>query len=170
MRTKKLLACAGALLPAALALNLAAPERETVKVGTYDNRSIAIAYASSDFNPVGQKMKEFEEAKAAGDEARVAELEAWGPKHQRELHRMGFCTMPVNELLDHLEDRLPELAEELGVDVITRECDYTGPDVEVVDVTDALVRLFDPSEKALRWAAEIREKAPLHLDDLDHED
>ena len=57
-----------------------------VRVGIYDNRAIAIAYAASSFDPVSGKMKEYEAAKQAGDKKRVKELESWGKAHQRLLH------------------------------------------------------------------------------------
>ena len=74
-------------------------EPEKVRVGTYDSRAIAVAYASSRFSPVAEKMREFELAKQANDKERVRTLEAWGEKHQRGLHRQGFARVPVDDLL-----------------------------------------------------------------------
>ena len=134
----------------ALALTVAsvgnqdAPKK--VRVGTYDNRAIAVAYAPSKYNPVAEKMKERKQAEQAGDKERIAELDAWGEKHQREVHRMGFGRVPVDRLLAHVADRIPDVAREAGVDVIAWQCDYAAPGIEVVDVTDELVSLFDPSE------------------------
>lgn len=48
-----------------------------LRVGTYDNRAITIAYANSDLLPFAENMAEFKAAKAAGDTARAKELEAW---------------------------------------------------------------------------------------------
>jgi len=140
-----------------------------LRIGTYDNRAIAVAYANSRFNPVGEKMAEFEAAKAAGDTERVAALEAWGEKLQRALHRQGFARVPVDDLLSCVAERLPAVAEESGVDAIVFACDWSGPEVERVDVTRALVQLFDPSEQGLRWIDELLEQAPLDLDEIDQD-
>ena len=111
-------------------------------------------------------MKEFAEAKAANDDKRVKELEAWGKKHQRELHRQGFAIVPVNNLLEHVKDKLPAVAQKTGVVAIVRACDFTASNVISVDVTDELVKIFEPSEKTLKTIAEIRKVEPVDLDAL----
>jgi len=139
------------------------------RIGTYDSRAIAIAYAASDFNPVGAKMKEYEAARQAGDDAKVRELDAWGQKHQRQLHRQGFGRVPVADLLEHVKDRLPELAARLGVEAIVFECTYIGPNVETVDVTLELVKLYSPSEKTMKTAREVMKHDPVDLDEIERE-
>lgn len=137
------------------------------KVGTYDTRAIAIAYAPSKYNPVAAKMQEHKAAKEAGDQAKVKELEAWGEKHQRALHRQGFGRVPVDDLLAPVADQLARVAQENGVSVITASCNYVAPGVEVVDVTDALVALYEPSEKTRKYAEQIRSVDPVDLDDIE---
>ena len=140
---------------------------ETIKIGTYDSRAIAVAFAPSRFNPVKENMQEYNKAKAEKNTSRMKELEAWGKKHQRELHRQGFSTVPVNNLIAHVKDQLPALAKSVGVIAIVRECDFTAPNVEVVDVTDELVKLYDPTPKTLRTVGEIRKVAPADLDEVE---
>jgi hypothetical protein len=138
-----------------------------LRVGTYDNRAIAIAYGNSEFNLVNGKKKEYDAAKAAGDKKRIKELEEWGPRHQRQLHRQGFGRVPVTDLLEHVRDRLPEVAEKAGVDVIAFECNYLGPGVEEVDITLELAMLFNPSKKALGWIEDMKDVEPLDLDEIE---
>ncbi|MFZ5832812.1 MAG: hypothetical protein ACOY3P_22225 [Planctomycetota bacterium] len=145
----------------------AAEPRGKLRVGVYDNRAIAVAWAPSRFNPVAEKMKEMEQAKAAGDEAKQKELKAWGQSHQRKLHRQGFGRMPVDDLLAPVKDRLPEVARKTSVDAIVWQCDYAGENVEMVDVTSELVELFDPSPKTRKIAAEIVTKPPVDLDEIE---
>lgn len=141
--------------------------RKKLQVGIYDNRAIAVAYARSMHNPVNEKMKEFEEAKAASDTTRMKELEAWGGKHQRQLHRQGFSRVPVDDLLAHVKDKLPEVAQRAGVDVIAWLCDYTSQRIEMVDITKELVLLFEPSEETLKTVDEILKIDPIDLDVLE---
>ncbi|MGE3164114.1 MAG: hypothetical protein AB7O52_04370 [Planctomycetota bacterium] len=161
-----LLAC-GFFSVVAMAAVQAPPEGKRTRVGVYDSRAIAIAYAPSRFNPVREKTKELEQAKAAGDSRKVKELEAWGEKHQRALHRQGFGRVPVGDLLDPVRDRLPGVAREARVDVICAECDFSAADVELVDVTRALALLYEPSEKTLGYIDEIKQHAPVDLDEID---
>lgn len=135
-----------------------------IRIGVYDNRAIALAFAPSKYNPVGAKMAEHKKAKAAGDTARVRELEAWGEKHQRQLHRQGFGRMPVDDILALVKDKLPEVARKAGVDAIVWQFDYTGADVEIVDITNELVNIFDPPEKTRTWIREMKDKPPVDLD------
>lgn len=137
-----------------------------VRVGTYDSRAIALAYAPSKYNPVAEKMREHAAAKAAGNTKRVKELEAWGEKHQRSLHRQGFGRVPVDDLLAAVQTHLPEVAAKTGVDVIAMSCDYQGANVELVDVTDELVRLFEPSERTLGYVKDLKQRPPVDLDEL----
>lgn len=140
-----------------------------IRIGTYDNRAIAIAFAASPFNPVKAKMEAYEKAKADGDQQQMKELEAWGKKLQRQLHRQGFSTVPVSDLLQHVRGKLPDVAKTMNVVAIVRASDYAAPGVELVDVTDELVELFDPSEKTLKNIQSIRPKAPVDLDEIDHD-
>jgi hypothetical protein len=137
-----------------------------LRVGVYDSRAIAIAYGNSDYLPAKEMKQKYRAAKEAGDEARVKELEAWGEDHQKKLHFQGFGRVPVTDLLELVKDRIPDVAKAAGVDVIAFECNYTGPNVEVVDVTEELALLFLPSEQALTWLKEIRQVEPLSLTEL----
>lgn len=140
---------------------------KTLRVGTYDSRAIAVAYAASKFNPVADKLREREAAKAAGDTRRVKELEAWGERHQRDLHRQGFGRVPVDDLLDAVRDQLPAAARAADVELIAMDVDFASPNVEEVDVTDALVRLFDPSERTLGIVKDLKKQPPISLDEVE---
>ncbi len=68
-----------------------------LRVGVYDSRAIAIASGPTEwFNkPVREKMKEMEKAKAANDQQKIKELQAWGQQQQQKSHLMAFGTAPV---------------------------------------------------------------------------
>jgi hypothetical protein len=140
-----------------------APNDKKVRIGTYDSRAIAIAYAHSRFNPVGGKWAAYEKAKAAGDREKMKELEAWGEQHQRQLHFQGFSRVPVDDLLAPVKDQVAKLARERKLAAITMSCDFTGAEVELVDVTDDLVKLYDPSEKTLGRVRAVRGIKPAPL-------
>ena len=137
-----------------------------VRIGTYDNRAIAIAWASSKYNPVGEKVKELEAAKKANDTKKIAELEAWGPAHQRLLHFQGFGRVPVSELLEPVQPKIQELMKERGLSAVAMQCDALAEGVETVDLTMDLVKLFDPNEKTLDWAEQVKAHDPLSLIEL----
>jgi hypothetical protein len=133
------------------------------RIGTYDNRAIAVAYAASQFNPVGEKVKERDAAKQAGDAAKIAELEAWGKSHQRMLHFQGFGHMPVKDLLEYVKDGVAQVAKDQKLAAIVMDCDFVAADVEVVDVTDDLVELFNPTDRTRDMARKIRDAEPVSI-------
>ena len=138
-----------------------------VRVGTYNSRAIAVAFTASRFNPVIEKKKELDAANKAGDKAKVAELMAWGEDYQRRLHFKGFARVPVDDLLEPVKAGMTEVARAQRLDLIAESCDHVGDRVETVDVTDALVALFDPDEKTLATVAQVKKVAPVNLDELD---
>lgn len=156
------LAVVGVGQPSDAAADTDAPPSKT-RIGTYDNRAIAVAYAPSRFNPVKHKMAEYEAAKAAGDDKKVKQLEQWGQQQQRLLHFQGFGRVPVDDLLAHVRDGVAQLAKDKHLAAIVMDCDHVAENVEVVDVTADLVELFDPSDKTRKMAARIKDAEPVSL-------
>jgi Skp family chaperone for outer membrane proteins len=144
-------------------------EKAKLRVGTFDSRAIAIAYVDTDdFKQALTKMKEeHKKAKAEGDEKKAKELEAKGEAQQQLLHTQGFSTASVGEYLEHVKDKIPAVAKQVGVDVIVSKWDmvYQSPDAEFVDVTDQLVKLFNPNEKMLKIGEELRKHPPISLEE-----
>lgn len=157
---------------ALLALPLSAQAQETAKkirVGVYDNRAIALAYFGSDYNEFIKKRSEFQEVQKSGDSARIEELNEWVGKFQRQIHFQGFCRAPVDDLLLLVKDKMAGLASRTGVDIIGWYPDYTGAEVEIVDITDELVALFNPSESKLKEIKGLKGVEPIALSDVEHD-
>jgi Skp family chaperone for outer membrane proteins len=146
-------------------------KKETAKlrVGTFDSRAIAVAYGSSSkFNQtVKQLMEEYKKAEAEKNETKMKELKAKGQAGQQQAHMQGFSTASVNELLEQVKDQIPAVAKQAGVDVIVSKWDmvYQSPDAEFVDVTDLMVKPFNPSEKTLKIISELRKHTPISLEE-----
>ena len=140
------------------------------RVGIYDSRAVAVAFAgSAAFNRwMGDLKAEHGKAKASGDQERAAELEAEGAARQRLLHMQAFSTGQVTNLLDQVKDKLPAIHEKAGVSVLVSKWDKDGlaryKDAELVDVTMALVDAFSPSERQRKSAIAIQEHKPISLD------
>lgn len=141
-----------------------------VRIGTFDSRALAVAYARSE--AFGHYMKglraEYEKAKAEGDEKRVKELEAEGPALQELLHKQGFSTWPVDNILEQIKGRIPEIAKQADVEVIVSKWDivYQRSGLEFVDITDLMVKPFDPNEETLKILKELQNQDPVPLEEL----
>jgi hypothetical protein len=136
------------------------------RIGTYDGRAIAVAFVPSTINSVqlAELVKKAKDAEAAGDTARVAELRAKGAALQTLRHLQGFSNAPVDDILDHVRERLPEVARKAGVCAIVRETDFHDATVETIDVTDQIVALFNPNERTLKTVKDIRKHKPMSID------
>jgi hypothetical protein len=159
-----------------------------VRVGTFDSRALAQAYYRSDMflSHINDLQAEYEKAKAAGDEKRVKELEVesssptwpglgWPPSlaQQELLHKQGFSTWPVDNILEKIKGKIPEIAEQAKVDVIVSKWNivYQRSGVELVNVTDLMVKPFEPDEETLKIVEDIQKLDPVSLEELkDHHD
>ena len=141
-----------------------------VRVGTFDSRALAMAYYRSEafIRQVNDLRAELEEAKAAGDVERVRQLEAYAPAAQEVASQQGFSTGSVREIMEKIEEELPQIAEEAGVSVIVSkwEVAYKSPAVELVDLTPQLVALFEPSDQVLQWIEGLQGQDPIPVDSL----
>jgi hypothetical protein len=146
------------------------PAKETLRVGTFDSRAVAVAYAGSEkFDQyLGSMREKYDKAKEEGNEKVIKELEAWGPASQQVMHQQVFSIASVAEYLEKVKAELPKIAEEAGVDVIMSkwEIAYKNPSIEIVDVTSHLVKLFNPDEKTLETIETIPKQDPMPLLEL----
>jgi hypothetical protein len=175
LRTAMLIGCIGCLGSLASCTQSPAGKADThPRVGVYDSRAVAVAFVGSDvWNATeGKRLAalraEYDKAKAEGDTKRMAELDAKGRAWQALMHRQGFSTAPVDDILAHIQDRLPGIAEEAGVEAIVSRWDEEAlarhAEGERVDVTMALVDALKPTDRQRRAAIEIQRHAPIPLD------
>jgi hypothetical protein len=159
-----------------LALGLAAvaadaPQAGPARIGVYDSRAIAIAWAGSpSFTAwMGALRADHAKAKAAGDAKRVKQLEAEGAARQQRLHLQGFSTAPVDEILAHIKDALPGIQQQAGVSALVSKWDKEGqakyPAAEQHDVTLALLDALHPSDRQRQAAIEAQKHKPIPLDE-----
>ncbi len=118
------------------------------------------------------QLKQSKQAKAAGDEQRAKELyeELWA--HQKLLPRQVFRTESVDELLEHIKDKLPEIAASAGVTEIVSKWDKKRlaqyRSAKLVDVTNLLVDVFKPDDKTLAMIRELPKHKPLTKKQAEH--
>jgi len=136
-----------------------------LRVGVYDSRAVAVAYANStEFTEAMKSVQvDHKKAKEAKDEKRVKEIESQMKQRQLRAHEQAFSTSSVAPIITKVKDSLPGLAKQAGVQVIVSkwELNHQSPEVEIIDMTDKIVALFHVSERGLKWCKEIQQKPPL---------
>lgn len=137
------------------------------RIGVYDSRAIAVAYAGSPFQE--QKLRlmktRLREAEQADQTNEVARIRSDGESWQGRLHAQAFGTRPVEDLLEEIADRLPQIKSDAGVTELVSKWDKerlrAHADSSRVDVTMRLVDAFHPTDKQRERAVEIQKKKPL---------
>lgn len=140
-----------------------------IRVGTYDSRAIAVAFVGSEaFNKWMVNLKaESDKAKAEGNQKRVTDLEVQAAEQQKLLHKQAFSTAPVDNILEHIKDKIPEIAKAASVGPIVSKWDKNAlakyKSAELVDVTMALVETLHPNDHQLKIAKEIQKNPPVPI-------
>jgi hypothetical protein len=148
----------------------AAEEVPGLRIGTFDSRLVALAYARSEhFQKKLQKLHDdIAKAKAAGDDALVKKLSATGPQLQHHIEQQSYSTWPIDEILEIIQGELPAIAKRARVDVIVSKWAlvHQPADASFVDVTAQMVAPFKPSEATKKILEDMAKKQPLPLDQL----
>jgi hypothetical protein len=148
--------------------------KKSVVVGTFDSRVIAIAYYNTEahMSYVEGLKTEHAEAEATGDTERVKELKAIGEASQELAHKQAFSTWPVDNILETIEGKIPEIAKQANVDLIVSKWNivYQQTGIEFIDVTDIMVKLFNPDEQMLKMLEQVKMQNPIPLEELEKMD
>jgi hypothetical protein len=139
------------------------------RIGVYDSRAVAVAYAGSTFQET--KMKDLtaqsKKAREAGGVTEVSRLEVEGQAWQAKLKKQGFGTASVDDLLAHISGELPKIQESAGVTRLISKWNKAEldkhPKAAQVDVTLRLVDAFHPTEIQRKRAIEIQKIRPAKL-------
>src|ERR1035438_2626335 len=128
-------------------------KENTLRIGVYDSRAVAVAYGNSAefWKSLDTVKADYQKAKEAKDDKRVKEIETQMKAQQRRAHEQGFSTGSVATIMARIKGSLPEVAKKAGVKVIVSkwELNYQSPGIKVVDVTDDLVALFHVDRKSV---------------------
>ncbi len=177
MKTLKLILClmicSGIIVSAQAEQTNKTTKSGKIRIGIYDSRAIAVAFAGTKpFNVKNKKlMDKYEAAKAAKDKKLITELKAEGKAGQEQLHKQGFGTASVSNILEYIKDELPEITKKADVEIIVSKWDEATlskyKSAEQVDVTMSLVDAFKPNAKQRKSAIEIQKHPPISTKKLD---
>lgn len=142
-------------------------EKPKVKIGIYDSRAVAVAFAGSAIHEKQLKglNEEIKKAKDSKNTKVAANLENIGKSMQKKMHKQAFSTEPVNDLFFYIPNVLPEIQKAEGFEAIISKWDSENmskyADADKVDITMKLVDAFKPNEKQRKSAIEIQKSKPL---------
>ena len=139
----------------------------SIRIGIYDSRAIAIAYGNSNefMEVISDLQAEMTKAKAAKDDSLVRHIEKTAELLQVLSHLRAFSVGSVADILEKHKAEVDLVAKETGVQVIVSKFEliYMATDVDTVDITLPLARIFKPSDKALKSISEVPKHEPLPM-------
>jgi hypothetical protein len=140
------------------------------KIGTYDSRVIVFAYSRSQLFADHQKKfgLQSDSVTKAKDSTKLKELSVKAMSYQHLLHQMVFSSGSVLDIIGLVKDKLPEVAKQAGVVMIVSkfEVNFSDPSIEIVDLTNAIIPLFNPKENIEKMAGEIGKTKPVPIEEL----
>lgn len=169
-----LLSTIAGLLTPRLAAAADVPAAAPTKIGIYDSRAVAVAFAGSDAHKkqTGPIQADYAKAKQAGDEKRMKEINEQMKATQKRFHMQGFSTAPVDDILRQIEGDLPRIKKDAGVDLLVSKWDDATlakyPSAQKIDVTMRLVDAFHPTDRQRKSAEEIQKHKPISLKEAEN--
>jgi hypothetical protein len=142
---------------------------EPLKLGTYDSRIVTMAYSRSEhFTKVMNEMKESEAIMQSNDTAKKIEAIYKIFTKQYILHQQVFSSGSSAFILDLVKDKLPQVAKDAGVFAIVSkwELTFVDPNVEVIDLTMPVSKLFNPSGDFDQMVPQMQAQAPIPLEEF----
>jgi hypothetical protein len=137
------------------------------RVGVYDSRAVAVAYAGTPLHEaeIRRLDQALAKAKASGDAAAIKKADRAVWEARKRLHRQGFSTHPVDDILNQIPEEVKRIEKEAKVTALVSQWDEKKlaeyKEAEKVDVTVRLVDAFLPSERQRRLALEIMKTKPV---------
>ena len=146
-------------------------DKPKVVVGTFDSRAVAMAHFGKFINDGGLEKiyDDHNKAKAAGDTQKAEELATKGQTLQKQLHMRMFGNAPIDDILQEIKKDIPKITQAAGVDIIVGKWDivYQRPSAKVVDITNQLVKIFEPDEETLEKIKSVLEHPPVPQEELE---
>ena len=145
-------------------------KKATIKIGTYDSRTVIFAWSRTDYlmQHIMKLNQQTDSVRKAHDTAAYRNLSVQAISYQHLLHQMVFSNGSVASVMKIIKDKLPELAKASGVNVIVSkwELNYSDPAFEIVDLTREVAALFQPKDNIDKMAADIASQAPIPIEEL----
>ncbi len=146
----------------------AAATQPAMRIGVYDSRCVALACFRTEENlkNINSLYAEAKAAEKAGDKATYERIKKQMEGRQERVHAQVFSDTPIGDLLADRGDMLARVAAKTGVTAIVPSADYLAAGVEPIDLTDALVAEFSPSDKTRKIIADAHRQKPVPIEDL----
>ncbi|WP_432797861.1 hypothetical protein [Poriferisphaera sp. WC338] len=129
------------------------------RIGIYQTRAVALAWVRSETQTA--KFKELQEQNRLAIENGDIDLQNKLKQKIDKLRMQTFGTAPVDNIVEKISPEIPNIIQHEGVDALVSEVFYHSRDIELVDVTGALIEAYNPTDKTRELIASLLKKQPL---------
>jgi hypothetical protein len=145
-----------------------------LRVGTFDNRAVALAYGRSEpfLSWVKGLHQRAAKARESNDEALLKEIEREAVEQQERLHKQVFGGASVDDILEKMKASLPGVARAAGVDLIVKRPEtmlYQATSVEVVDISREMADSFNPTKETRKILEQLLKTPPVDAGTFEHD-
>ena len=139
-----------------------------LRVGVYKSWVVALAHGRSKphLEHINSLYAKAKKAEADGDKETYEKLSFEMKELQKLMHLQVFGDEPIDECIEKIGPALKEIAKEQNLDLITAKIFYDSEKIEQVDITDLLVKQFEPDEKTMKMIEGMKNYKPLKRDEL----
>lgn len=137
------------------------------RIGVYDSRVIAIWYYQGGDGEFSKIMQDFtssiKKAQESKDSVLIKKLSEKAQLSQRIMHDKGFGRGSIAEIIQTKTEELKSLAksENLLAIVSKWELNYSGSEIEVVDITAKLLDLLKANDNIKKMLNEMKSVEPV---------
>jgi hypothetical protein len=138
-----------------------------VRIGVYDSRAVAVAYCDTPMHEaeISTLDAALKEATATGIPEKIRDCDTAVWDARKRLHRQGFSTVPVDDILGKITNEVAGIKEQAPVVGLVSKWDKAGlakyKNAERVDVTAQLVEAFHPDARKMKIVEELKKHKPL---------
>jgi hypothetical protein len=137
---------------------------QTAVVGTFDRTSIVVAFYDSPMWSAELKANqaEMQQAKAAGNRKKIAELNKWGKDQQKLAHKQMAGGTNIDNILQTMKPMLASVAAQAHVATIVPLAPRATKNVTTVDVTNLLMDQLQADVDTRQTAEYLRDLKKTH--------
>jgi len=141
-----------------------------IRIGTFDSRCIAIAYGrSADFMKLRDSIETiYSKAKVDSNKQIIEEIDQFKPTMQVLLHQQVFSNGSVINILEKVKGKFPAIAKENNLKMILSKWEimFANESIDLIDITDQLVAIFNPDEATSKIIDNIKSMEPVPIEKI----
>ena len=151
-------------------ITLSQQESGKIRIGTFDSRCVALAYGrSADFMKLRDSVETvYSKAKEDSNKQIIEEIEQIKPTIQVLLHQQVFSNGSVLNILEKVKDKFPAIAKENNLKMILSKWEimFADESIELIDITDQLVAIFNPDEQTKKIIENMKSMEPVPIEKI----